>query len=193
MESTPFYLLLFVHLSGLVLGFGSVLVTDLYGLLWVRDRVYFPQMVRVSGVTEKFIWTGWGVMVASGIPLLVLKGEVDNLIMVKIFFVVLIGLNGLLLRRLHAEVQGHEQAQQVPTTVLFRLSFALFVSQVSWWSAMLIGFLHRHVQSVIQWPDPPWVLIGLVVVALLAVGVGVEVLVRRNRRTAQDLVDKVAP
>lgn len=193
METTPFYILLFVHLGGLVLGFGSVLVTDLYGLLWLRDRVRFPQVVRVSSVTEKFVWAGWGVMVATGIPLLVLKGEVDNLLVVKLFFVVLIGLNGILLHVLHDRIRGYEQGRDVPATVLFRLSFALLVSQVAWWGALLIGFLHRHVQSIIEWPDPPWVLIGLIVAAFLVIWAGGEVLVRRKRRAAEDLVDEVAP
>lgn len=193
METTPFFILLFVHLGGLVLGFGAVLVTDLYGLLWVRNRVRFPQLVSVSRVTEKFVWAGWGVMVATGIPLIVLKGEVDNLMAIKIFFVALIGLNGILLHTLHGEIRGYEQGREVPTIVLFRLSFALFVSQVAWWGALLIGFLHRQVQSVIEWPDPPWILLGLVAAGLLVLWAGGEVLVRRKRRAAQDLVDKVAP
>ncbi|WP_346619079.1 hypothetical protein [Blastococcus montanus] len=193
METTPFFVLLFLHLGGLVLGFGAVLVTDLYGLLWIRDRVRFPQVVRVSSVTEKFIWAGWGVMVATGIPLLLLKGEVDNLMAVKIFFVALIGLNGLLLRALHDKVRGYEQGRDVPAAVLFRLSFSLLVSQIAWWGALLIGFLHRHVQSVIEWPDSPWLLIGLIAAALLALWAGGEVLVRRKRTAAEDLVDEVAP
>ena len=193
MDTTPFFLLLFVHLAGLVLGFGSVLVTDLYGLLWIRDRVRFPQLVRVSGVTEMFVWVGWGVMVASGIPLLVLKGEIDNLLVVKLFFVALIGLNGILLHTLHDKVRGYEQGSEVPTTVLFRLSFSLLVSQIAWWGALVIGFLHRHVQTIIEWPDSPWVLIGLIVGGLLAFWAGGELLVRRKRKAADDLVDEVAP
>lgn len=33
MDTPAFYIFLFAHLSGLVLGFGAVMVTDLYGLL----------------------------------------------------------------------------------------------------------------------------------------------------------------
>ena len=53
METTPFFILLFAHLSGLILGFGSVIVTDLFGLLWIWDRERFSQVVRVSGVTDR--------------------------------------------------------------------------------------------------------------------------------------------
>ena len=62
MGTTPFFVLLFIHLTGLVLGFGSVLVTDLFGLLWIMDRIRFPQLVKVSRITERFIWCGWGLM-----------------------------------------------------------------------------------------------------------------------------------
>ncbi len=193
METTPFFILLFIHLSGLVLGFGSVLVTDLYGLLWIRDRVRFPQVVRVSNVTEKFIWAGWGVMIAAGIPLLVLKGEIDNLLTVKLFFVALIGINGTLLHVLQKKVRGYEEGDDVPTLVLFRLTLSLFVSQLGWWGAVLIGFLHRHVQTIIEWPDAPWLMIGLIVAALLILWTSGEVLIRRNREAADDVKEKVTP
>lgn len=193
METTPFFISLFIHLSGLILGFGSVLVTDFYGLLWIRDRARFPQVVRVSGVTEKLIWAGWGLMVAAGIPLLILKGLIDNLLIVKLFFVALIGLNGIPLHVLQKQVRGYEEGHDVPTLTLFRLAFALFVSQLSWWSAVLIGFLHRHVQTIIEWPDAPWLLIGLVVAALLVIWASGEALIRRNRAAADDVKDKITP
>ena len=193
MGTTPFFIALFFHLTGLVLGFGSVLVTDLYGLLWIRDRARFPQLVRVSGVTAKFIWVGWGLMVAAGIPLLILKGVIDNLLIVKLFFVVLIGINGVLLHVQHKRVRGYQEGGDVPTLTLFRLSLALLVSQFAWWSAMLIGFLHRHVQSVIQWPDTPWLMIGLIVAALLMLWASGEVLIRRNRAAADEVKETLTP
>ncbi len=193
METTPFFILLFIHLSGLILGFGAVLVTDLYGLLWIRDRVRFPQVVRVSGVTEWFIWAGWGIMVAAGIPLLVLKGVIDNLLIVKLFFVALIGINGTLLHVLQKKVRGYEVGDDVPTLILFRLSLSLFVSQLGWWGAVLIGFLHRHVQTIIEWPDAPWLMIGLILAALLTLWASGEVLIRRNREAADDVVEKITP
>ena len=45
------------------------MVTDLYGVLWLRNRVRFPELMRVSGFTEKFIWVGWELMVTAGICL----------------------------------------------------------------------------------------------------------------------------
>lgn len=180
METTPFFIFLFIHISSLVLGFGSVLVTDLYGLLWIRDRVRFTQLVSVSGITQKFIWAGWIGMVAAGIPLIILKGEIDNLMIIKLFFVVLIGINGIPLHFLHKKVEGYRKGEQVPNIFMFRLMLSLFVSQIGWWSALLIGFLHRHVSTIINWPDKPWLVSGLILAALLVIWGGGEAFFKRQ-------------
>lgn len=173
METTPFFIFLFIHLSFLILGFGSVLVTDLYGLLWLRDRVRFTQLVSVSSITQKFIWIGWFGMVAAGIPLIIFKGEIDNLMVIKLFFVGLIGLNGILLDSLHKKVEGYTKGEHVPNTFMFRLMLSLFISQLGWWGALLIGFLHRHVKSVINWPeDNPWIIPLIIVTVLLIIWIG---------------------
>jgi hypothetical protein len=175
-DSPAFYTLLFVHLCGLVLGFGSVLVTDLYGALWLVRRQPYRQVVAVSGVTEKFVWIGWSLMVAAGIPLLVIKGQVDNLMWIKLFFVALIGANGLALSRVQQRAGDFGPGDELPSRFVVWSALALFVSQIGWWGAMLIGFLHRHVQSVIQWPPAPWPVLAPV---LLLLGLGALGLVAR--------------
>ncbi len=169
METTAFFIFLFIHLSCLVLGFGTVMVTDLYGLLWIKNRVRFTQVISVSGVTEKFIWAGWIGMVVAGIPLIFLKGEIDNLMTIKLFFVALIGINGFVLHFLHKKVAKYEKGEQVPNLFMFRLTLSLFVSQLCWWGALLIGFLHRHVSTIINWPDMPFLISGLILGALLSI------------------------
>lgn len=173
MDSPAFYILLFVHLGGLVLGFGSVLVTDLYGTLWLAGRQPYRQVVTVGAVTEKFVWVGWTIMVAAGIPLLVIKGEVDNLMLIKLFFVALIGLNGLALSRVQHRAADFGAGDELPSRFIVWSALSLFVSQVGWWGAVLIGFLHRHVQSVIRWPPAPWPVLGPALVVLGLVGLGV--------------------
>jgi hypothetical protein len=168
-DSAPFYILLFVHLSSLILGFGSVMVTDLYGALWARNRVRFTQVVKVSGVTEKFIWIGWAGMVITGIPLIILKGEIDKLMIMKFFFVVLVGVNGIPLHFLQKTMQRYKESDAVPNVFMFRLGLSIFVSQLAWWGAVLIGFLHRHIWTIIEWPVRPWLASGLILAALLLV------------------------
>ncbi len=181
METTPFFIALFIHLSGLILGFGAVIVTDLYGSLWLWNRVRFPQVVSVSGVTEKFIWAGWGIMILAGIPLILLKGEVDNLMIIKLFFVVMIGVNGYLLHLLHKRVEGYREGEDVPIITMFRLTLSLFVSQFAWWSAFTIGFLHRHVQTIIEYPNSPLLVCGLIILAILVIWAGGEMLLKAKK------------
>ncbi|GAB4232483.1 MAG: hypothetical protein Tsb0021_11210 [Chlamydiales bacterium] len=169
MNTVPFYTALFFHLVGLILAFGSVIATDLFGLLWIFDRIKFPQVVRVSNETKNFIWLGWGLMVASGIPMIYFKGEIDNLMMIKLFFVVLIGINGIFLHQLHERVQGYKKGDNVPKLIMFRLMLALFISQLAWWGAFTIGFLHRHVQSVINWPPYPYLVCISIVAGLIVI------------------------
>lgn len=184
MESTEFFILLFFHLSFLILGFGSVLVTDLYGLLWIWDRVRFKQIIKVSSVTEKFIWTGWTGMVAAGIPMILMKGEVDNLMTVKIAFVILIGINGIPLHMIQKKLREYKESEVVPGIFIFRLVLSITVSQITWWGAVLIGFLHRHVSTIIEWPDRPILYVGLFIAGLLIIwGTGEYILKKKKDDT----------
>jgi hypothetical protein len=179
-DTTPFYILLFIHLASLILGFGSVLVTDLYGVLWIRDRVRFRQLVHLSGITGWFVWAGWGGMVASGIPLILLKGAIDDLMIVKFFFVALVGLNGIPLHMLQRRLKSFAEGDDVPDIFMFRLGLSLFVSQLGWWGAILIGFVHRHIWTIIQWPDRPWLASGAILAGILVILGAGEAFYRRR-------------
>lgn len=169
MDTPVFYAVLFVHLSGLVLGFGAVMVTDLYGVLWLAGRRPYRQIITVSSVTRKFVWLGWSTMVATGIPLILIKGEIDNLMWIKLFFVALIGVNGLALDHVQKRAADFHPGDALSSRFLVWSALSLLVSQIGWWGAVLIGFLHRHVQSVIRWPPEPWPVLAP---TLLLVGIG---------------------
>ena len=179
MDTTPFFILLFFHLAFLILGFGSVMVTDLYGLLWMLDRLRFRQVVKVSGVNESFIWIGWAGMVATGIPLIILKSEIDNLMILKFLFVAMIGVNGIMLHLLQKRMESFSGEQNVSIRFMFRLGLALFVSQLAWWGALIIGFLHRHIWNIIDWPGRPWLVSAAIVASLLLIWAVVEACLRR--------------
>jgi hypothetical protein len=177
MESTSFFIALMIHLFGLILGLGSVVVTDLFGLLWILNHVRFPQIIRISAKTEKFIWAGWLIMVAAGIPLIYIKGVIDNLMIIKLFFVGIIAVNGIFLHWIHQKLKCFGHKDQVPKLLMFRLILAIFVSQLGWWTAFVIGFLHRHVQTVINWPNYPyWVCLGILTVLLIVWGFGEKII-----------------
>ncbi len=183
MESPTFFILLFFHLSFLILAFGSVLVTDLYGMLWILDRARFNQIVEVSGDTEKFIWAGWAGMVAVGIPLIILKGEIDNLMVIKLAFAGLIGINGIPLHLLQKKLGEFTDQDVVPGIFIFRLSLAIAISQIAWWGAILIGFLHRHVSTIIEWPNQPWLYVGIMIAGFLVIWLLGELILKQKKGT----------
>jgi len=176
-ESSSFFVALIIHLFGLILGLGSVLVTDLFGLLWILNHVRFPQVVRVSSKTEKFIWAGWLILVGAGIPLILIKGFVDNLMVVKLFFVGVIAVNGVFLHIIHKALERYMHSENIPKIIIFRLTLAIVVSQLSWWSAFTIGFLHRHVESIINWPNHPYLVCSLILTGFLIIwGIGERII-----------------
>jgi hypothetical protein len=64
---------------------------------------------------------------------------------------------------------------------MFRSMLLLLVSQLGWWSAMLIGFLHRHVQTIINYPDTPYLISGLILTAILIIWATGEMLLRAKK------------
>lgn len=171
MDSTIFYIFLFIHLISLVTGFGAVLVIDAFGLAWLTKsyKVDLALTRRVAQITQKIIWIGYTGMIVSGIPLLAIKGEVDNLTQIKIFLVGLIGLNGIFLHTIKLSLDElGDKVTKVPKKIMFRVGLATGISQFGWWGAMMIGFYHRHIEHFLTWPKHEFLIMGLI---LLVVGI----------------------
>lgn len=177
MDTPLFFVFLFLHLVGLIVGFGSVLVTDAFGMLWIFKRAHMSFVHKVADVTQRLIWLGWGTMVASGLGLILLKGYVDNLTKIKIFFVLLVGLNGIYLHLIKKSTQHLGDHDRMTALQQFRVTLGSTISQVGWWGAMFIGFIHRHIEHTIAWPQDPWPFIfGVAAVFVLAGSLGEIVL-----------------
>jgi hypothetical protein len=160
MDTTLFYLVLFGHLAFLALGFGAVLVVDVFGLLWMLRKRALSEVFRVASVTQTLIWIGWGGLVATGIPLLVMKGLVDDLVKLKIFLVVMVGLNGLFLDRIKKAGERVPDSVTPPARLIYRMALASAISQVGWWGSILIGFYQRTIEHVVAWPRNPWLVMA---------------------------------
>ena len=168
MDTLPFYLFLFMHLVSLIVGFGAVVVIDTFGLLMLLRRVSLPLMKQVAETTQRLIWLGWGGLVISGINLLIIKGYVDNLTKIKLFFVILLGLNGICLHFIKKALNHYDRVQDIPPIHNFRIGLSSAVSQMGWWGAITIGFVHRHWRHNIPWPENYGAVIGVI---LLAIGI----------------------
>jgi hypothetical protein len=162
MDSTHFYIALFVHLVGLILGFGAMLVVDVFGMLMIFHKRSLETVKKVANVTQVIIWTGWLGLVVSGTNLIILKGHIDSLTKIKIFFVLMVGINGLFLHKIKKYLEKIHTSQEISLVYRFRIFLTSVISQTGWWGALLIGFVHRHIKHNITWPQNPWFYISLI-------------------------------
>ncbi|MGK5548760.1 hypothetical protein ACSNOH_29110 [Streptomyces sp. URMC 127] len=132
---------LFVHLAGLVLGFGAVLVADYYGLLWITGRCSLREALGSAGRLHTPIWAGLVALVASG--MLLHPNPSATLTAVKLVLVLVLSLNGLQAGLLNRRMA--EQSSASPSTgVLVWGGATALVSQICWWGAVGIGFLNTQ-------------------------------------------------
>jgi hypothetical protein len=179
MEAYIFFGLIVVHVASLIVGMGSVIVIDVFGLLWILKKVPLSLVNTVANITQKLIWTGWGGLVLSGIGLLTIKGFVDNLTMMKLFFVALVGANGIFL---HVIKKSFEQIKgdTISDKLKFRITLASTISQVGWWSAIAIGLLHARWNHVINWPPNPTFYMICIAVGITAIALVGELAFKDN-------------
>ena len=128
---------LFVHLISLVVGFGSVLAVDWYGLLSLSRRVTIGDVLLTAERMTPLIWIGLAGLTASG---MVLKPDLTSwLIVVKLCCVLGVGIVGVL-----ALSTSRLMERQMPTparSVVRRGMVLAGASQTFWWTAVIIGFM----------------------------------------------------
>ncbi|MFE5754606.1 hypothetical protein ACFQ7M_35765 [Streptomyces massasporeus] len=132
---------LFLHLGALVLGLGSVLTIDYYGMLWLLGRRSLRQSLEFAGPLHVPVWTGLAGLVLSGIVL-----DPDPrapLTRVKLVLVLLIALNGVHAQALHRTLGDHVGACP-PRRLLVRGVISAVLSQLGWWGAVTLGFLNSQ-------------------------------------------------
>ena len=129
---------LFVHLAGLVLGFGAVLTVDWFGLLWALRLRPLTALLQVAGGVHVLIWAGLATLMASG--LLLHPDTSVARVQVKLVAVLVVAVNGLLAGRLHRRM-SRAVTDQPSTTLLVAGGVLTLISQAGWWTATLIGFL----------------------------------------------------
>ncbi|MFE6924720.1 hypothetical protein ACFVAV_27100 [Nocardia sp. NPDC057663] len=128
---------LFVHLAGLMLGFGGVLIADYLAALWLLGRSTLAE--AMAGVSRMHvpIWLGLAALVASGI---VLEPNLDSpLTQTKMVLTALLTVNGLQTTVLSRRLADHSAAPLPPRLLVWGATSGA-ISQVCWWGAMAIGF-----------------------------------------------------
>ena len=128
---------LFGHLAALVVGFGSVIAVDYFGLLWFLHRIPLETMLQQADRMSPLIWLGLGGLILTGT---LMEPQLSApLVLIKMGCVIGIGAVGVL-----ALSTKRSMMRAMPTvgrSLLVRGLFLAAMSQALWWSAVLIGFL----------------------------------------------------
>ena len=138
-------LLVLAHLVFLVVGFGAVLVVDWTALLWVRGKVGVEELLATTRRNAVVVWTGVTGLVLTGA--LMHPNTGSALVLVKLASVAVVVLNGVHAALIGDEMEVWQRARfstEMPRSVLLRGAAVATVSQVAWWTALLIGFLRAR-------------------------------------------------
>lgn len=160
------HILLFIHLVSLITGFGAVIVIDTFGLLWILGKVKMSFVTQVANITQRLIWLGYTGLVLTGIPLILMKESISGLSTLKIFVVLLVGLNGVYLHFIKKSMGQVSDDMQVSSLNKFRITLATFVSQAGWWTAIVIGFLNNKLKTSAPVLENPF---GIIIPVLIGV------------------------
>jgi len=113
---------LFVHLVFVPVGFGAVMMMNVYTVLWRMGRQSMPGVLALTSVAHRVMAAGLAGLTASGIAL---DPDLQSPLMrVKLALLLILMLNAV-------------RAQQSTR----RLVAPIVVSQITWWGTIGIGFL----------------------------------------------------
>ncbi|WP_203739927.1 hypothetical protein [Actinoplanes cyaneus] len=125
---------LFVHLSSMVVGLGAVLLVDWFGLRWLAGRATFADVLRTAQGAHVPTWAGFIGLLVSGLFLGAPAGP-------KAIAVLIVGLNGIYAGMLLSRLS---RCADPPTALLIRSAIATVISQLAWWTAVVLGYLNSR-------------------------------------------------
>jgi hypothetical protein len=139
---------LFIHLVSMAVGFGAVIVIDVYGLLWLFGHRTLAELVDLDTAAHTVIAVGVAGLLASGIAL---QPDLSTpLAWFKMWLVLVLMLNGLaaqrMLVRLRKTLPPTTRGGSIPWAAFQRGLSAALISQASWWGAIAIGFITNAVR-----------------------------------------------
>jgi len=134
---------LFVHLGGVIVGLGAAVLLETKGLLWAVGRNTVEDVRRIEHTVSPLAWMGIFALLASGA---FLHPDLTNpLTVVKMFAVLIAALNGVAMTRLTDELErlpANIRFGALPLRMRTWMIWSATVSQLSWWTAVIIGMLN---------------------------------------------------
>lgn len=133
---------LFVHLVSLTVGFGGVIVVDMYALLWVVGRRTARDLVGLTSTVNAVVSAGLAGLLASGVVLDPdLTSGPGRLKMALVLVVMLNGVNVHRYSQKLRDVATDVCGDRIPWDYVTRGVAIAAISQVAWWGTIVIGFL----------------------------------------------------
>lgn len=134
---------LFAHLGSVIVGLGAAVVLEFTGLLWIADRRSLHDLRTNERLISMVAWAGIVGLMVSGAFLG--PNLSDPMTVVKMLAVLLVGMNGVAMTRLTAELgrlPARARFASIPRRVKVWCVWSAAVSQVGWWTAVIIGMLN---------------------------------------------------
>ena len=134
-------LALSAHVLAMVLAFGSVVVVDWVGFLWLIGKRRLHDTSRLESAAAPLIWAGLAGLLITGA--FIHPDITSTATQLKMCCVLGLMLNGIslipVMRRLHTLPDG-TNFKEVCGNLRARLIVALVLSQGFWWTAIIVGF-----------------------------------------------------
>ncbi|BCW37400.1 hypothetical protein StoSoilA2_34560 [Arthrobacter sp. StoSoilA2] len=134
-------LALSAHVLGMVLAFGSVIVVDWVGFLWLIGKRGLHDTSKLERAAAPLIWAGLLGLLVTGA--LIHPDITSAATQLKMSCVLGLMLNGIslipVMRRVHALPEG-TMFKEVAGSLRARMLVALVLSQAFWWTAIVVGF-----------------------------------------------------
>lgn len=139
-----------VHVISLAVAFGTILVVDWLGILWLLGKVPVHEPGKLESAAKPLIWGGLAGLLLSGA---LIRPDLDSpLTWIKLVSVLILMLNGLFvhpaLQQLFALPAG-TRFVDVGRLLRVRLMVTAGISQACWWTAVLIGLANSTLR---RWP-----------------------------------------
>ncbi|HEX6955371.1 MAG TPA: hypothetical protein VF156_10880 [Agromyces sp.] len=134
---------LFLHLASLVVGLGAVLMIEWHGLLWATGWSTAREVRQADRTLILPVWVGLAGLLGTGA---LLQPHLDQpLTVVKLVAVLVLSLNGVALTRWTsdlARMPAKAKFHSLPRAARTGYVASGVVSQLAWWTAVLIGMIN---------------------------------------------------
>lgn len=129
-----------VHIVGLVIALGPIILMDWYALVWISGLRRFHDVIRLTEAAHPVIWLGTGLLLASGAYLA--PDLHSPRTWVKLAAVLVLVNNGVTVRELGRRLmrlRGPKSPHDITSSLRWPMLSLFAVSQICWWTAVVIG------------------------------------------------------